>query len=433
MMKKSCVVVLIALCIPVLSFSQESFTKYIAIKCGKLFDGKDDGYREHVTILIANNVVRTVGPAVQIPTDAEVIDLSNATVLPGLIDCHTHVLLQGDVTSADYDEQLLKESIPYRTIRGAVSAQAALHNGFTTIRDVGTEGAMYADVDIKQAILNGIIEGPRMFVATRAMDVTGAYPLSGYSWELDVPHGLQVVDGVDACRKAVREEVEHGADWIKVYADRSYYFAPDGKLHSILTFTPEEMKAICDEAHKLHRNVAAHAIGWDGINNALRGGVNTIEHGDGFDDELIALAKEKGVFWCPTLFITGYVAEGRAAEGRPIYKQMIDNQRQGFAKGVKAGVRIALGTDVGGFPWEVNEAKELNSMVNDGMTSLQALKAATSVGAELLGMTGKLGEISPGAFADVIAVQGDPMQDVSVLEHVKFVMKDGKVYKNEIH
>ena len=193
------------------------------------------------------------------------------------------------------------------------------------------------------------------------------------------------------------------------------------------------MKAICDEAHKLHRNVAAHAIGWDGINNALRGGVNTIEHGDGFDDELISLAKGKGVFWCPTLFITGYVAEGRAAEGRPIYKQMIDYQQQEFAKGVKAGAKIALGTDVGGFPWEVNEAKELSSMVSDGMTSFQALKAATSVGAELLGMTGKLGEISSGAFADIIAVQGDPLLDVSVLEHVKFVMKDGKVYKNEIH
>ncbi len=332
-MRKILAVVVLLRCFILPSLAQESFTKYVAIKCGKLIDGKTDHVQEHAVILIGNNTIISVGTSVQIPRDADVIDLSAATVLPGLIDCHTHVLLQGDITSQDYDEQLLKESIPYRTIRGAVSAQAALHNGFTTIRDVGTEGAMYADVDIKKAITNGIIEGPRMFVATRALDVTGAYALTGYSWELHMPKGLQIVDGVDECRKAVREEVENGADLIKVYADRNYYFASDGQLHSILTFSFDEMKAICDEAHKLHRNVAAHAMGRDGIENAIRAGVNTIEHGDGFDDELISLAKQKGVFWCPTLFITQYVAEGRAAEGRPIYKQMIDCQRKAFAKG----------------------------------------------------------------------------------------------------
>ena len=430
-MRKTLAVAILFSCFILPSLAQESFTKYVAIKCGKLIDGKTDHVQEHAIILIGDNTIVSVGTSVQIPRDADVIDLSNATVLPGLIDCHTHVLLQGDITSQDYDEQLLKESIPYRTIRGAVSAQAALHNGFTTIRDVGTEGAMYADVDIKKAITNGIIEGPRMFVATRALDVTGAYPLTGYSWELHMPKGLQIVDGIDECRKAVREEVENGADLIKVYADRNYYFASDGQLHSVLTFSFDEMKAICDEAHKLHRNVAAHAMGRDGIENALRAGVNTIEHGDGFDDELISLAKQKGVFWCPTLFITQYVAEGRAAEGRPIYKQMIDCQRKAFAKGVQAGMKIAFGTDVGGFAWEVNEAVEMKEMVDAGMTPLQAISSATTVGAELLGMTGKLGEISAGAFADVVAVQGNPLQDISILEHVKFVMKDGKVYKNE--
>lgn len=431
-MRKILTVVVLLRCFILPSLAQESFTKYVAIKCGKLIDGKTDHVQEHAIILIGDNTIISVGTSVQIPRDADVIDLSSATVLPGLIDCHTHVLLQGDITSQDYDEQLLKESIPYRTIRGAVSAQAALHNGFTTIRDVGTEGAMYADVDIKKAITNGIIEGPRMFVATRALDVTGAYALTGYSWELQMPKGLQIVDGIDECRKAVREEVENGADLIKVYADRSYYFSPEGQLRSILTFTFDEMKAICDEAHKLHRNVAAHAMGRDGIENALRGGVNTIEHGDGFDDELIALAKQKGVFWCPTLFITQYVAEGRAAEGRPIYKQMIDCQRKAFGKGVQAGMKIAFGTDVGGFAWEVNEAVEMKEMVDAGMTPLQAISSATTVGAELLGMTGKLGEISTGAFADIVAVQGNPLQDISILEHIKFVMKDGKVYNNEI-
>jgi imidazolonepropionase-like amidohydrolase len=178
--------------------------------------------------------------------------------------------------------------------------------------------------------------------------------------------------------------------------------------------------------------VAAHAVGIDGIENSLRAGVSTIEHGDGFNDELIALAKQKGAYWCPTLFVTEYVAEGRAAEGRPIYQQMIQHQREAFAKGVKAGLKIAFGTDAGGFGWDVNEAVEFKRMVDAGMTPMQAIKSATTVAAELLDMPGKLGEIAPGGFADLVAVQGDPLRDISVLEQVKFVMKDGKVYKNEI-
>jgi len=424
------IILIFVCCMFTLSPGQDSATKIIAVKCGKLFDGKNDRLLENAVVFIEGNMIKKIGTAVPIPAEAEVIDLSTMTVLPGLIDCHTHVLLQGDITSADYDEQLLKESIPYRTIRGAVAAQAALRHGFTAIRDVGTEGAMYADVDIKRAIAGGIIDGPRMFVATRALDVTGAYPLTGYSWEVPVPHGLQVVDGIDECRKAVREEVQYGADWIKVYADRSYYFTDDGALHSILNFTFDEMKAICDEAHKLHRKVAAHAIGRDGIENALRGGVNTIEHGDGFDEDLLRLAKEKNVFWCPTLFVTEYVAEGRAAEGRPIYKQMIGHQREAFAKGVKMGVKIAFGTDVGGFAWDVNEALEFKRMIDAGMPVVQAVKAATSTAAELLDMQGKLGEIVPGSYADIIAVHGDPFKDITLLERVDFVMKDGKIYRN---
>ena len=410
-------------------FAQE---RLLAVKCGRLIDGKSEAVQQDVVLLIEGNVIKQVGKALTIPADAEVIDLSAMTVLPGLIDCHTHVLLQGDITSADYDEQLLKESIPYRTIRGVVAAQAALRHGFTTIRDVETEGAMYADVDIKKAINNGIVEGPRMFVTTRSLDVTGAYPLLGYSWELDMPHGVQVCDGTDECRKAVREQIMHGADWIKVYADRSYYFMDDGSLHSILTFTYDELKAICDEAKKLHKKVAAHAVGRDGIENALRAGVTTIEHGDGFDDEMIALAKKNGAYWCPTLFVTEYVAEGRAKEGRPIYKQMITHQREAFAKGMKAGVKIAFGTDAGGFAWDVNQAVEFKRMVDAGMTPMQAIQSATSMAAELLDMKGKLGEVTPGSFADIVAVKGDPLQDITLLEHIGFVMKDGKVSRNEL-
>ena len=365
-----------------------------AIRCGRLLDGTTEVAQANVVVLIEGNLIKAVCPAVTVPQGAQVIDLGDATVLAGIIDCHTNVMVQGDITSADYDVQVLKESIPYRTLRASVSARTALMNGVTTIRDIGTEAAMYADVDLKKAIQNGIVEGPRMFCATRALDVTGAYPLLGYSWELDMPHGVQVCDGADECRRAVREEVMHGADWIKVYADRSYYMGDDGRLHGILTFTDDELKAICDEAHKLRRKVAAHAIGRDGIENALRAGVDTIEHGHGFDDDLQLMAKRRGVTWCPTLFVTEYVAEGRAKEGRPIYGQMIDYQRKAFARGVKAGLRIALGSDAGGIAWDVNQTVELERMVSAGMTPAQAIAAATRVAAELLDQKGKLGEVS---------------------------------------
>ena len=413
------------------SAAPQSAPRWLAIRCGHLLDGKSDLTQENVIVLVKDNLIEQVGPTIAIPSGAAVVDLSQATVLPGLIDCHTHILLQGDITSRDYDDQLLKESIPYRTIRATVSAHKALMNGFTALRDLETEGAMYADVDVKKAINAGVIEGPRMFVSTRSLDVTGAYPLQGYSWELQMPHGVQVVDGPDECRKAVREQIQFGADWIKVYADRSYYFEKDGSLHSILTFAPDELRAICDEAKKLHRKVAAHALGREGIENALRCGCTSIEHGDGFDDEMLALAKQNGAWWCPTLYVTEYVAEGRAAEGRPIYGQMIDFQRKAFAKGVKAGVKIAFGTDAGGFSWDVNEAIEFERMVAAGMSAPQAIRCATSAAAELLGMSGKLGEISAGAFADLVAVEGDPLRDIGLLQHAKFVMKDGTVVRND--
>src|SRR5947207_509576 len=237
----------------------------VVIRAAHMIDGRSDLVQDDVAVIVEGERIVAAGPRAQvtsrIPAGAQQIDLGPATILPGLIDNHTHVLLQSDITSADYDEQLLKESIPYRAIRATAAVRTALMNGFTAIRDLETEGAMYADVDVKTAIVRGVIPGPRMFVSTRAMSTTGTYPLLGYSWELKMPEGVQIVDGPEEVRKAVREEAKYGADWIKFYADRKYYIGPDGRLRSWVNFTDEELKMLVSEAHRLGKKVAAHAMG----------------------------------------------------------------------------------------------------------------------------------------------------------------------------
>ncbi len=412
--------------------AQSSSNVLTLIKAGRLIDVRNGRVLTDQAILIEGDRIKEVGPASQLAPKvpgARVIDLSGATVLPGLIDCHTHILLQGDITAEDYDQQLLKESIPLRTIRATVAARTGLMNGFTAMRDVETEGAMYADVDVKRAINLGYIDGPRMFVSTRAFSATGMYPLQGYSWELKVPEGVQIVDGADNIRRAVREQVKYGADWIKYYSDRRYYLK-DGALHSWVNFTDEEVHALVDEAHRLGRKVAAHAMGREGIESALRAGVDSIEHGDGLDDELMDLMIKRGVYWCPTIYVGVYVAEGRAAAGAPIWKTMVDLESRAFNKAVKKGVKIAFGTDAGGFAWTENEAKEFGYMVRYGMSPMQAIQAATINAATLLDATTDIGSIEAGRFADIIAVRENPLDDVTRLEHVEFVMKGGRVIKN---
>lgn len=403
----------------------------IAIRCGRLIDGRSNAPTANAVILIEGERIKQVGTNLTVPATAKVIDLGQATVLPGLIDNHTHILLQGDITSADYDEQLLKESIPYRTIRATVAARTALMNGFTALRDLETKGAMYADVDVKTAINRGIIPGPRLFVATRAFAPTGMYPLQGYSWELVMPEGVQIIDGAENIVHAVREQVRFGADWIKYYADRRY-FMKDGALHSWVNFTDAEAKAIVDEAHRLGRKVAAHAMGREGIESALRAGVDTIEHGVGLDEALMDSMIQRGVYWCPTLYVVLYVAEGRAAAGAPIWKTMVDLEASAFAEAVKKGVKISYGTDAGGYAWTENQAKEFSVMVKYGMTPMQAIQSATSVAATLLDQQENFGSIEVGRLADIVAVSGDPLKDISELEHVKFVMKGGAVIRNDL-
>ena len=401
-----------------------------AIRCGTLIDGTSDAPRRGAVIIVEGNTISSV--VNDVPPGAAVIDLSRTTVMPGLIDAHTHVLLQGDITEADYAEQILKESIPYRTLRASLACRTALMNGFTTLRDLETEGAMYADVDLKKAINNRIIDGPRLFVATRSINTTGHYLLrnSAFAWELHMPKGLQEITGADEARRAVREQISYGADWIKVYADRSYYRDTGGALRSIPNFTDEELKAIGDETRVSRKKLAAHAVTRDGILPAIQAGAASIEHGFAMDDECIALMVKKGVAWCPTIYVNVWVAEGRAAEGNPINKALAEIQPVVFARAHKAGVKIVFGTDAGGFAWTENEAKEFTYMVKWGMTPMEAIRSATSAAAELLDMKGKLGEIRAGALADIVAVEGDPLQDIALLQQVKFVMKDGLVVKN---
>src|SRR6266852_3909587 len=389
--------------------------KRVAIRSGHLIEGEK---------------IVSVTPGGAAPIGVEVIDLAKATVLPGFIDLHTHVLLNGDITAEDYDKQLLKDSIPYRAILGARNARITLENGFTTIRDLETEGAMYADVDVKKAITNGEVPGPRMQVATRALTPTGMYGPLGYSWEIIIPQGVQYADGVDGVRKAVREQIMYGADWIKYYSDRHYHFEADGVLHSMVNFTDEEAKAIVDEAHRLGKKVAAHAIGSDGIAAALRAGVDTIEHGDGLTDALMDEMAKRGIYWVPTITVGMYVAPGRGGN----WTKMVDLEKAALQKALQRNVKIALGTDAGGFDWkEVNQAKEFEYYVNYGMTPMQAIRSGTVVPAELLGWSGKMGTIEAGKWADLVAVSGDPLKDITELQRIKFVMKGGAVYKNDIH
>lgn len=432
MIKNVIVLVLLATTFCLGAFAQPPQKQTVLIKAGRLIDVNSGRVLTDQAILIEGDRIKEVGASSQIASrsgGARVIDLSNATVLPGMIDCHTHILLQGDITAEDYDQQLLKESIPFRAIRATVAARTGLMNGFTAMRDLETEGAMYADVDVKRAINAGYIDGPRMFVSTRAFSATGMYPLLGYSWELRVPEGVQVVDGADNIRKAVREQVKFGADWIKYYSDRRYYIK-DGALHSWVNFTDEEVHALVDEAHRLGRKVAAHSMGREGIESALRAGVDSIEHGDGLDDEMMDLMIKRGAYWCPTIYVGVYVAEGRAAGGAPIWKTMIDLEAKAFNKAVKKGVKIAFGTDAGGFAWSENEAKEFSYMVRYGMTPMQAIQSATIVAANLLDASNEIGSIETGHYADIIAIKDNPLDDITRLERVQFVMKGGRVIKN---
>jgi len=406
-------------------------TTLTVVRAGTLIDGQSDMPRKNQLIFVRGERIENISDAsTAIPADAKVVDLSSFTVLPGMIDSHTHIFLWGeDPTKGGYDANILRAGIALRAARATYAAKRALEQGFTTIRDLETEGAGYGDIEIKEAIEEGTIPGPRIFGATRAISSTGGYNLEGYAPELTMPKGVQIIDGPIEARKAAREQLEHGADWLKVYMTHRSWVDKDGKLFSQPTLTVEELKPIVDEAHGWGKKVACHAYNGIGLQRALDGGCDSIEHGLEMTDPQIEQMATQGTWYCPTLspYYDDWAPENTSAGKRDRARALVHETT--FKKALKAHLKIVYGTDMGGIPWQEPMAQEFSRMVSLGMAPMDSIHSATSRAADMLESKGEIGVLAPGAYADIIAVSGDPLKDIRELERVKFVMKNGAIYK----
>ena len=401
----------------------------VAVRAGRLFDSKSGQLLTRQVVLIQGDRISEVGSEdqVRIPPGAQVIDLSQSTVLPGLIDGHSHVY--DSLTAGGR----VNTSIEAWTLLAMKEAQTDLQAGFTAERDCATHGEGYGDVDIRNAINRGLFDGPRMQVSTRGIGSSGSNYIGIPG--ITIPGGNQEINGVDEARQAVREQIHYGADWIKVFPTGGYSFSPTGELSFEPTMTLAELQAIVDEAHRHHHGVAAHAYGGEGLRNAIIAGVDTVEHGQGLDDSMVAMMVQKGLYYDPTGFryTMPEVAENdrRNTGGKysiiPIFEKNF--QRALSNKGLK----IMFGSGVDGTPLaHGTQASEFEWLVHHGMTPAQAIQAATMVNAEMMGWQDRIGSVEKGKYADMIAVSGDPLKDITELQRVKFVMKGGKVARNDL-
>ena len=398
-------------------------TDYILLQPSRVFDGEK--MQEGWWVLIKNNVIEAAGPSqsIKVPANTQRIDLKGMTLLPGLIEGHSHLFLH-PYNETSWDDQVLKESRAERTARAVNHARLTLMAGFTTVRDLGTEGAMYDDVGLKKAIEKGIIPGPRMIVATRAIVTKGSYGPRPESPDIDLPQGAAEVSGMEDMASEVRTQIGKGADFIKIYAD--YRWGPDKEARP--TFLPEAIALAVNIARSSGRHVAAHAVTPEGMTRAIVAGVSTIEHGDYGTAEVFKLMKERGVALCPTIAAGDAVEQYRGwQKGVGTQPERIDEKHKSFQLALQSGVTICFGGDVGVFPHGDN-AREMEMMVQYGMKPLDVLKSATSVNADVFGYAAQIGRIRKGLLADIIAIEGDVLQNISYIRNIKLVMKEGMVY-----